>query len=105
MNIGSMDKRITIQTKTVTYNSYNEPIESWADTSTVWAGIINSGGGEFYAAQKLNADTQSVFHIRHYAGLTTLNRIKYGSRIFEILHVNNVDEGNREMLVSAKEVV
>ena len=104
-DIGKKNKRVAIQTRTVTYNSYNEPIESWADTATVWAGIINSGGGEFYAAQKLNADTQAVISIRFYSGLTTLNRIKYGSRIFEILHVNDVNERHREMLLAVKEVV
>lgn len=99
------NRRITIQRKTVTYNSYNEPIEAWSDNASVWAGIVTSGGGEFYAAQKLNAETSAVFKIRYTDDFTTLDRIKYGSRYFQILALNDVDARHEELRISAKEVV
>lgn len=105
MEAGRLNRRITVQRKAVTYDAYNEPIESWADKYTVWAEVITSGGGEFYAAQKLNAQTTAVFKIRYTKAFTTLDRIKYESRIFEILSLNNIDGDRVELHISAKEVV
>lgn len=105
MNPGNFRTRIMIQKKSVTHNSYNEPIETWKDAYPLWADVINTGGGEFYAAQKLNAMTTAVFRVRYVSAIDTLNRIKYGNRIFEILFVNDVSEKHIELLISAKEVV
>lgn len=103
MRAGELDQRITIQTKTVV-NDHGDLIATWADTVTVWAGVTTTGGGEFYAAQKVNAETEVLFKIRN-RELSTLQRIKYGSRIFEILAINQVNADRREIQISAKEVV
>ena len=99
------NRRIIIERKTTTYNAYNEPIDAWATNQTLWAGIVTSGGGEFYAAQKINAQTTAVFKIRYNTTITTVDRIKYGTRIFQILSINDVDARHEEMFISAKEVV
>lgn len=104
MRAGDLDQRIVIQAKTVTYNSYNEPVETWANSSTEWAEIITTGGTEFYAAQKINASTTAVFRIRYKSGITVLNRIRFGVRIFEILLVNKINGLRKELLLNAKEV-
>lgn len=101
-----MNQLITIQTKTTSYNSYGEPVDTWADTySNIWAAFITKGGTEFFGAQKLNASTTAVISLWYQTGITNLNRVKYGSRYFEILNVNNVDEANNELMLSVKEVV
>lgn len=105
INPGKLNKKIIIQTKTAAFDTFHQPIETWADTVTVYANIITTGGGELYIAQKLNTSTTALITTRYRAGITNLNRIKYGSRIFEILHVNNVGENNNELLISVKEVV
>jgi SPP1 family predicted phage head-tail adaptor len=103
--MSNYNRRITIQTKTETYDSYNQPIETWSDGSEVWASIVTTGGGEFYAAQKLNASTQALFKIRYGTTVAVTDRIKYGNRIFEILSVNDANEAHRELHISGKEVV
>jgi len=103
--MSNYNRRITIQSKTVTYDRYNQPIETWSDDSEIWASIVTTGGGEFYAAQKLNASTQALFKIRYGTTVTVLNRIKYGNRIFEILSVNDANEAHRELHIAGKEVV
>lgn len=105
MNPGQYDKRILIQKKIVEHDSYNQPIEVWKDKHELYASIVNTGGGEFYAAQKLNAQTTAVFKTRFNKLVTVLDRIKYNGRIFEILWVNDVDEKHVELQISAKEVV
>jgi len=98
-------RRVEIQTNTPTRDALNAPINNWATTKTAWAEFISSGSGEFYAAQKINSVTTGVFKIRYRVPITPLNRIKYGSRIFEILGVNDKDEAHEWWIVSVKEVV
>ena len=105
MNPGNFRTRIVIQRKYLTYNTYNEPIETWKDSIELWSDVISTGGGEFYAAQKLNASTTAVFRTRYVVDIKTTDRIKYGDRIFEILFINDVSEKHIELLISAKEVV
>jgi len=105
INARELNRQITFQTESGTADTYGATGGTWTDTSTVWAGVITTGGREFYAAQKLNAETTAVFKIRYKAGLLPTMRIKYGTRYFNILNINDVDEGRREMLITCKEVV
>jgi SPP1 family predicted phage head-tail adaptor len=105
MRAGELNRRITFQHKTITYDTYHQPIETWANLMTVWAGVITTGGREYYAAQKLNAETSAVFKIRYTTRIDTLMRIVWGDRTFEIIGINDVDAGHEAMLVSAREVV
>lgn len=105
MEAGKLNRRITIQMKSVSYNTYNEPVESWTDIFSTWAEVITSGGNEFYAAQKKNASTQALIKTRPTRAINELNRIKIGSRIFEIIAPPDVNSKKDEMLIAAKEVV
>lgn len=102
---GKLNRLVAIQTKTTTYNSTGEPIDTWADESTVWAEIITTGGGEFYAAQKMYAQTTAVIRVRYTASITVLQRVRYGTRYFSILAVNDAGEAHRELQMVCKEVV
>lgn len=100
-----MNLTIDIQKTTATYDSYGQPVESWSNLYTgLFASAITTGGKEFYAAQRQNAETAMVFKTRYITGITTLMRVKYGSRYFNILSVNNKDEKFEYLLLSCKEV-
>lgn len=102
---GELKHSITFQAETVTYDTYNEKIPDWVSVATVRAAMITTGGKLFYAAQKLHAETSAVFQIYFSRAINGRMRIKYGSRIFNILGINNVDGESRELLISCKEVV
>jgi SPP1 family predicted phage head-tail adaptor len=107
-----MNLQIDIQAETptvpATYDSYNNEIKPWSNVTGLtglWASMITTGGRELYAAQKVHAETSVVFKLRHVTGITTLMQVKYGSRLFNIINVNNVNEKNEYLLLSCKEVV
>ena len=105
INAGELNKQITLQVPTVARDDFNQPIITWADSATVWAGIITTGSREYYAAQKLYAETSAVFKIRYRSNMSTKMRIKYGNRYFAILGIADPEEQHIELLLSCKEAV
>jgi len=106
MRSGDLDQRVTFQRSTIVYNTYNEPIETWADAFTVPASVKTTGGGEFYAAQKKNAATEMLIEIRYTEKINVRMRAKWNGRTFEILPpINDVNAKHIRLLISVKEVV
>jgi len=96
---------ITTQDTTVTYDSTGQPVITWVDHHQTWAEVLTSGGGEYYEAKKLYAQTDAVFKCLYIPGITAKERIKWGSRYFEILNVNDVRGAGDTLLLTAKEVI
>ena len=104
MIAGALNRKISVLQKAATADSdgFNSS-EKWSILLEPWAQVITTGGGEFYAAQKLNAETSAVFKVRYTTKINTSHRIAYGGHIYEILNIADPD-GKRIMLnVSAKE--
>ena len=96
MRSGRLDRRITLQRKTVVANSYGEPIETWVDLATVWAEYLPTGGVERYAATQMVAEADTRWRIRYRADLTPIDRLSYAGRIYDVTGV--VEIGRREGL-------
>jgi SPP1 family predicted phage head-tail adaptor len=96
MNV-RLDTPITIQSKTVTVDSGGGALETWMDDLVVWAGKADQGGREFRAAGMMLAETTTVFTIRYMDGLTSENRIRSGSRSYDIVAISEV--GRRQWLL------
>ncbi len=78
-----MDRRITIQQPTVSYNDYNEQITSWSTFATVWANVKRQSAREIWAAGK-TAEVDAVFTIRYMSGIDETFRIVFDSENYEI---------------------
>ena len=103
-----MNLQIDIQENKPTKDTNGQLKDAWSGVTGLtglWASMITTGGREFYAAQRLNAETTAVFKIRYITGITPLMRVKFGSRCFNIFNVNNVNEKSEYILLSCKEVV
>lgn len=80
MRYGRLDRRITIQRKTVTQSLSGEPVETWANLVDRWASIVPARGDERFAAPQIEASEQVEFVLRWsqlVADLTPLDRIVY----------------------------
>lgn len=100
-----MNKRITIQSVTSSTDSYGAATETWATFAIVWASVEPLIGKEYLAAKQTESAVSHKFRIRYLSGLTPQMRIYWDSRYFTIASDINVNEGNREMVVMAEEVV
>lgn len=96
MNIGRLDRRITIQRVTRAADSYGELIETWADLATVWASKQDIRGSEFLAAKQTVASIDAKFKIRYLSGLKPTDRIYYDDKYYDIAGI--IELGRKDAL-------
>jgi SPP1 family predicted phage head-tail adaptor len=107
MNAGELRHIIEIQAIGTTRGAAGEVVDTWTTETngTVWASIEPMSGRELYNAKQINAEITHKVKLWYYQGLTPAKRILFGTRVFNILEVMNVEERNIEHLVYAKEMV
>lgn len=88
--------RVTIQEAVQTTDGAGGFSTSWSDADTVWAEIMpfasRSTTQERLVAEQLEAQQRYRITIRYLSGVDAGMRIQYGSRLFDILSVVNVQE-------------
>ena len=91
MQIGKLDRRITIQREMVVGDDgYGNEIVDWGDVATVWARVIQQTGREFFALAAIQAETRVVFHLRFIEGMTTEDRVDYEGQLHDIHEVREL---------------
>jgi SPP1 family predicted phage head-tail adaptor len=103
MNIGDLNKRITLQYSTRVSDGAGGFTTTWVDAATVWAAIWPTSANEIIAA---NATVMVVSHrirIRYRAVLKASWRIKFGLRYFAIVSIINQNEANEFLDIMVKE--
>ena len=90
-NVGPLDRRVEIQSKSSTQDStYGSNKTSWITSSTVWSNIqdqMPSKNESVVASGKEVAKTLTRVRLRYAAGkdVVTTDRFKYGDRVFNIV--------------------
>jgi SPP1 family predicted phage head-tail adaptor len=96
--IGKMDRRITVQVRTMTKDSTGGRVETWADSFDCWAEVIVQKQTESEISESdRNADSRQ-FRIRYKSGLASgTHRILYQLRFYNIKSIT--EEGRQDRLV------
>ena len=108
MPAGRHDKRVTIQTKTVTTNAGGNQVPTWSEPTKRWAMLQEMGGKELLRAQKIDPEIDAVITLRDaYDNLTVEDRIIYGSRTFWIKAILGASDRayQRGQIIHVKELV
>ncbi|HIG0362060.1 phage head closure protein [Clostridium sporogenes] len=120
VNIGEMRHRITIQKYNTYQNENGFDIEKWIDYKTVWAGMNNLWGKEFYAAKATNSENTIEFIVRYSKDLEKINSKEYRIktikdknaikekdkyRYFDITFIDNIQYKNKWLKIKAIEVI
>ncbi len=93
---GEFKHRITLQRENEQDDGHGgQALEPWTDVATVMASIEPISGNEALVARQLQDTVTHKVLMRWRPGVTAKLRIKFGTRLFEILEVRNWDERNR----------
>lgn len=93
---GPLDRYVTIEQKTKTRDAYGAEIETWTTFAQVWASKRDIRGREYFAAQQVNAETDTVWRIRWIAGVKAEMRINWNGTLYDIQDIAEI--GRREGL-------
>lgn len=106
MDVGRLNRRITIQGKTVTRDAYGGESISWTDVATVWAAVLPIRGREYVAIREAGAELTTRFVIRYRQGVTPAMRVVHGGANYDIEQVIDTEDGHRfiELMARAEAV-
>ena len=91
MVIGQLDRRIQIGSYTTAKNLSGEDIQTWTYATAIWANVQPVGGGESTEGDQNVGESVNIFTIRYRTGVEQKNRIKYNSKDYDILSVDEIE--------------
>ena len=102
MNIGRLDKRITIQNRVNTVDAWNHPAVSYNTLGTFWASVKFRSGSETQSAQqRVNVD-RVFFSIRPNRNVSVTDRIEYAGAFYDIESIETIGRGCGLRLITSK---
>ena len=108
MNIGFLDRRITVQVQsTATRNAFGEvpPDAAYTDVATVWAALDNKAAANTEIAEQESTINRVTWRVRSSSVtrlVTPKYRIKYGDDYYNILAVQEVGRKNELHFISER---
>lgn len=101
MRFGPLRHRVEIQSSMSIDDGMGGQITTWTTDETYWASVSPLQGAELYQAQQTQAKVTHKIVMRYAPDITPKNRMLFGSKIFDIEFVRNVQEKNKmlELLV------
>ena len=101
MEAGRLNRRITIEQKSVTRDSYGGESITWATVATVWAAVLPIRGQEYVSIRQAGAELTTRFLIRYREGVTPAMRIVYDGAHYDIVEVINPQDGREHLELMA----
>ena len=104
MRAGRLRSLIELQRSTETLVA-GEVVPTWHTFAEVYAAVEPLAGRQWFAALQVQAQVSHSIRIRWSPdwALGPKDRIKFGTRVFDIVSVLNIQERNRELVVQALE--
>jgi SPP1 family predicted phage head-tail adaptor len=103
MRAGTLRRQIVIQQPTQGQDGIGGLTQVWTTFGTSYAAIVPNNGREAIQAQQLSAQQPVLIRMRYLPGVQPKMRALYGTRIFEIASVANLQERNRELELTCVE--
>jgi SPP1 family predicted phage head-tail adaptor len=107
MDIGKLRHYVQLESSANAQDDYGEQSKVWSTEESFYASVQPLRGQELLEFQQINAELSHRIIIRHTSNVTPAKRIKFGTRIFDINVVRNIDERNimQELLCKEKVVL
>lgn len=106
LNPGVPTKKITIQQTSQSQSGTGMVTDTWTTYCERYAAIRTMGGREGLIAAQVFGQRTVKFILDYdslVGSITTKMRISWNSRTFDIVDVENIDEENREVVLTGKE--
>ena len=105
IHAGELNKKVTIQGKTVVHDSFGEETISWVKIADVWAAIKPLSGREFIEAQQVQSEISHRIIMRYREGIKPYHQVVWENSVYEILSIINLDTANTALHLMCRELV
>ncbi|MGV1752492.1 phage head closure protein [Agrobacterium sp. CG674] len=103
LNIGNMDRRITIDRQTETVKPSGDVVKVWTPLAVVWAEVLQQTATEFFTGFGEAETGTMIFRVRYRPGITTADRITYQGQSYGLKEIKEL--GRLEALELRGEVI
>jgi len=103
MRAGKLRHRVQIQQRNSERDEFGQALDTWITLDIVSANIVGLSGREFLSRSGEAADATHRIEMRAWAGLSPSHRIVFGTRIFDVQYVSDIDQRGIEMHLICKE--
>lgn len=103
MRAGTLRRRITIQQRSTTKDSYGQQAVTWTDYISCWADIQPASGRELVAAQAQQYEISHTVLIRYRTGIVPTMRVVYQGTVYNILAIIDPDMRHESLMLSCSE--
>ena len=94
MRIGKLDRKITIQIRSISQNDYGEAIAAFSSSASVWAMIETQPRGKEKVSNGIETSQQIINFLIRYStdvnDVTNGDRVLYNSQYYDIESVQEV---------------
>lgn len=100
MAAGPLRHEVIIQTRQTTQDDFGQVIATWTDGSPIWARVEPVRANEAPGQVQVQADVTHRIRMRGVHAVGVMDRIKFETRIFEVIESRNLEERGvwRELL-------
>ncbi|KQV78477.1 hypothetical protein ASD15_21940 [Massilia sp. Root351] len=102
MQAGRRNKRVMLQALIQSKDKAGGTLRAWTDVTALWAGMRHLSGDEKrvtkYGGEQ--AGTRTEITILYRRDVDASMRVLHGDAVYNIRHVNNVREANRELVLT-----
>ena len=104
MNPGRLNRRVTLQSQTVSRDSAGQAKPVWTSVATVWAAVLPLRGKEYFESSKMNSEITVRIIIRYRADVRTSWRVVSGGSAYNIVEIINPADGRKELQLMCSHV-
>lgn len=105
MNIGGLNRRISVFECIRRRDEFGGEVGEWIEVDRLWAKIEPVSGTEYYQSQTVNAETTVRITIRYNPRINVMHRIGYLGKVFEIIGVSDEKTAHKATVLNCKEMV
>lgn len=105
MRAGKLSHRLIIDEPVTTQDASGDPVKNWVTRATVWGSIEPLSGRESLLAAQMLVSANARITVRWGPATRAMSekwRVRFGSRIYDIVLITNKAEADRELVLLAK---
>lgn len=103
VDIGALRHRVTIESKTITRDTFGGQVVTWGTVANCWASVEPLKGREFLEGRRAEAEVSTRILIRYRAGVLPGMRVTWGDRVYDIQAVIENKSARRELWLMCRE--